>query len=89
MLTQVISRMCLLFSFYVLDVFLLSVDFKTYCDKENFYCYKEYLEEFKSGSIGRIFFRRIDVVGVYRDLKVWANKQGWWEYGKNQMRRVS
>ncbi|ANF34417.1 hypothetical protein A7978_04725 (plasmid) [Borrelia turicatae] len=57
--TLIISR---IFSFYVLGIFLLSADFKTYCDKENFYCHKEYLEDFKSGSISRILFIKSEIM---------------------------
>ncbi|UPA12659.1 hypothetical protein [Borrelia venezuelensis] len=54
--------MCRIFLFYVLGIFLLSADFKTYCDKENFYCHKEYVEDFKSGSISRILFIKSEIM---------------------------
>ncbi|ANF34416.1 hypothetical protein A7978_04720 (plasmid) [Borrelia turicatae] len=81
MFVQVISRMCLWFSFYVLGVFLLSADVKTYCDGF-YFCYKEYLEDFKSGSISHISFRKRDMTEVSREqLRVTIMRANE-EYGK-------
>ncbi|UPA18992.1 hypothetical protein bpuCAU1_001261 (plasmid) [Borrelia puertoricensis] len=59
--TLIISR---IFLFCVLGVFLLSADFKSYCNREAayIYCYKKYLEEFESGSISRILFIKNRIV---------------------------
>nr|WP_192957044.1 hypothetical protein [Borrelia turicatae] len=66
MFTQFISIMYCVFSFCALSIFLLSADFKTYCDKDD-YCYKEYTEKFKFGSISRIFLKKSYTTGISRE----------------------
>ncbi|AHF45622.1 hypothetical protein [Borrelia parkeri] len=66
MFTQFISIMCRVFSFYVLSIFLLSADVKTYYDNED-YCYKEYTEKFKVGSTSHIFLKKSYTTGISRE----------------------
>ncbi|AHH08967.1 hypothetical protein baBA2_000962 (plasmid) [Borrelia anserina] len=53
--TRLITIMCHMFLFYVLIIFLISANVESYCEN-NFFCYKRYSKEFKSGSISRISF---------------------------------
>ncbi|ANF34425.1 hypothetical protein A7978_04765 (plasmid) [Borrelia turicatae] len=50
-----------MFLFYVLGVFLFPAVFKTCCNND-YYCYKEYLEWVKSGSISCIFLRDLMLI---------------------------
>ncbi|AHH11090.1 hypothetical protein bcCo53_001201 (plasmid) [Borrelia coriaceae] len=63
MCTRFILIIRSLFLFCVLGVFLLSAEFKTYCDKKH-YCYKKYTCEFKSGSITSISFTKKEMTDV-------------------------
>ncbi|AHH11100.1 hypothetical protein bcCo53_001191 (plasmid) [Borrelia coriaceae] len=56
---------CRVFVFCVLGVFLLSGRFDIYCDRENSFCYKNYAENFKSGSILSIYFEKRDMTDFY------------------------
>ncbi|UPA11268.1 hypothetical protein bpSLO_001119 (plasmid) [Borrelia parkeri] len=81
MFVQVISKMFLWFSFYVLGIFLLSADVKTYCDRF-YFCYKEYVEDFKSGGISHIYFKKRDMTEVSREELRETIMKANEEYGK-------
>ncbi|WP_330730258.1 hypothetical protein [Borrelia turicatae] len=81
MFTQFILIICRIFLFYILGAFVLSaaavkvnlkadvkasVKIDSYCDKD-YYCYKEYTEKFKSGSISRIFLKKKDMTEVSKE----------------------
>ncbi|UPA17030.1 hypothetical protein bcCo53_001199 (plasmid) [Borrelia coriaceae] len=66
MCIRTVLVMCRVFLLCVLDVFLLSAKFESYCDKQH-YCYKKYTFDFKSGSISSISIKREDITDIHRE----------------------
>ncbi|AMR75959.1 hypothetical protein [Borrelia hermsii] len=75
MFIQVIARVLMYFQFYVLGVFLLGAKLESSCESK-YFCSKRYSEEFKSGSIRSISFKRGDLSKSYREeIKTMRNEE--------------